>query len=178
MATTLPPMFPHHRGNHRDSYEEKQKQQKQQTKEKHMTEANELDVKFDDIDLSYPRLSKGVYELLIVSIARVETTDNDYLKIGLQTTADCTDTSGQTHPAGFKTSCVIGLKPFATGTMDDVNKNIAGLVRGCGVTGLTKSEFLANPAVLQGKQSPCRVTVYRKKADDQEANGFNFFQKK
>ena len=107
------------------------------------TEANELDVKFDDIDLSYPRLSKGVYELLITSISRVESPDNDYLKIGLQTTADCTDTSGQTHPAGFKTSCVIGLKPFATGTMDDVNKAIAGLVRGCGVTGLSKGHSIS-----------------------------------
>ena len=143
-----------------------------------MTEANELDVKFDDIDLSYPRLTKGVYELLVTDCKRVTENDNDYLKIGLQTTADMTDTSGATHPAGFKTSAIIGLKPFATGTMDDVNKNIAGLVRGCAVTGLTKNEFLANPAVLQGKTSPCRVTVYRRKADDQEANGFNFFQKK
>ena len=139
---------------------------------------NELDVKFDDIDLSYPRLSKGVYELLINEITRITENDNDYLKVSVQTTTDMTDTSGTTHPAGFKTSCIIGLKPFATGTMADVDKNLAGLVRGCGVAGVSKKEFLANPGVLQGKTTLCRVTTYRRKADDQEANGFNFFVKK
>jgi hypothetical protein len=171
-------MFPHHRGNHRDSYEEKQKQQKQQTKEKHMTEANELDVKFDDIDLGYPRLTKGVYELLITGAERVTSEANDYIKVNLQTTTDVTTTDGKTHPAGFKTNCAIFLKPVGTQTMDDVNRSLAGLIRGAGFTGMMKNEFLANVGVLQGKTAPCRVSVYRSKKDDQEANGFNFFQKK
>ena len=118
---------------------------------------NELDVKFDDIDLGYPRLTKGVYELLITGAERVTSNDNDYIKINLQTPTDVTTTDGKSHPAGFKTNCAIFLKPAGQQTMDDVNKSIAGIVRGAGLTGLTKNEFLANVGVLQGKQSPCRV---------------------
>ena len=138
---------------------------------------DELNVSFDDIDLNYPRLTKGVYELLIKEVTRA-TGDNDYLKVAVETTAQCTTTDGQSHPPGFKTSTIVGLTPFEGQTMADVNKNLAALVRSAGLTGLNKETFLQNPAILNGKVAPCRVTVFKSKKDDSEKNGFNFFVKK
>ena len=137
-----------------------------------------LDVNFDDIDLSYPRLAKNVYELNINKIERRTTNDNDFLVIGLTTIADASDTEGNPLPAGYKTTTVLGLKPFEGETEADVNKRLAALVRSTGTTGLTKDSFLANVAILQGKTAVARVSTYIAKKDGAERNAFNFFVKK
>ena len=142
------------------------------------TTPSELDTNFDDIDLSYPRLSKGSYELLIKEAKRTSTDENDYIKLSLETTTDATTTDGKSHPAGFKTSTTLWLKTNEFNDEDRINKTLAATVRAAGLTGMTKASFLANPAVLNGKVAPCRVGVYKSKKTGEEGNSFDFFIKK
>jgi len=143
-----------------------------------MTNANGLDVNFDDIDLNYPRLNPGVYELLLKEATRVTTNETDYVKVAIETTTDATDTQGKVHPAPFKTNTTVWLKPFADGSMDDIDKGIAAIVRAAGLKGVKKSDFLASPAILNGKTAMCRVGKFTSKKDGSERNSFNFFVKK
>src|ERR1044072_25501 len=112
-----------------------------------------LDTNVEDVDVSYPIIPAGLYDLRIDKVSVEENRDKTgkNFVIVLKTQQAITDIKGNPVPAGFQLSNIISLTESEKYTAVDIGKRLAPVAQAAQLRGVTPRELINNPMPLKDR---------------------------
>jgi len=126
-----------------------------------------LDTKVDDIDISYPIIPAGLYDLVIDKVSVEENKDKDgkNFVLSLKTQSPVQSIKGNPVAAGFQLTYIISLKESEKYTLVDIGKRIATVAKAAGVFGVSPRDIINDPTRLKGRVVTAKVQVSQERTD-------------
>ena len=142
---------------------------------KHMTDP--LDQNIDDIDVSFPRLAVGLYELQIAKVEKVPNNagTGENLKVELKTTKEAVSTVGEAVGTGMTLIHNISLTPTEKYGVENMKRNITSFALSAGLKNRTVRSVINAGQELAGKFVTAKIGIQRETDEFPERNTIKAF---